>query len=188
VLYRSNPPSNLVRHRCRNPRCGAKLKRPTEDRLDAFCCQGCFDGFYRFRCLVCEQSIRQQPKRRRLVCTRSKCRHEFQRHRERFRGARYPTSVLGLNDARSAHFTGLKIGSLAGRPYRQIAGPELNPTSLRLASLPLDPDTAARIRRANERVWVDTAEIPTPTWPVVVMGGGDRGHELVHQARQLKAK
>jgi hypothetical protein len=96
------------------------------------------------------------------------------------------TTLQGATEkgSRNAHFTGLKIGSFGSRPYRQVAGPELSPTSLRLASLPLDPETAARIRRANERAFLDTAEIPTPSWPVVLVGGDDHEHELVHQARQ----
>jgi hypothetical protein len=73
-----------LRHHCRNPRCGGKLQRPTNNRLDAFCCRGCFDSYYRSRCLVCEQPFRRKTERRQ-VCNRSKCRHEFQRHRERFR-------------------------------------------------------------------------------------------------------
>jgi hypothetical protein len=57
---------------------------------------------------------------------------------------------LGHNGSRSAHFTGFKIGQKADRPFRQVAGPELSPTALRLAALPLDPELAARLKRVND--------------------------------------
>jgi hypothetical protein len=180
VLYRLTPPSNLVRHRCRNPRCGAKLKSSVVNRLDAFCCQGCFDNFYRSHCLVCEQLFTRKTARRQ-VCHRSRCRHEFQRHRERFSGTRYLASVLGLNASRSAHSTGLKIGQKPDRPLRQVAGPKLSSTSLWLASLPLDPEFAARIAKANapyfealaksKRVSSRRAIIKRRHPPVNVLGG-----------------
>jgi len=80
------------------------------------------------------------------------------------------------NPPTSAHSTGLKTRA-KGRPtWRVVAGPavDFDPINLKI---PLDPDTAARIRRANERGWVDTTEIATPSWPVVLMGGTDREHE-----------
>jgi hypothetical protein len=139
----------LLRHRCRHLSCGLKLKHgPTDNRLDAFCCQGCFDSHYRSRCLVCERPFTRKTERRQ-VCDRSKCRHEFQRHRERFSSTRYPASVLGHNGSRSADKSGLKIGTFGGRPFRIVAGPTLNPASLRLASLPLDPELVARLDRAH---------------------------------------
>src|SRR5262249_45780727 len=45
----------------------------------------------------------------------------------------------------------LKIGEKAARKFRQIAGPELSPVALRLASIPLAPDLAARLQRVNGR-------------------------------------
>jgi hypothetical protein len=56
---------------------------------------------------------------------------------------------LGHNGARSVDKSGLKIGQKADRPFRIVAGPELSPTALRLASLPLDPELAARLERAH---------------------------------------
>jgi hypothetical protein len=152
VLYNPPPPSKLAaigeRHRCRNSRCGAKLKPPTTNRLDAFCCSGCFESFYRSRCLVCEQLFSRKTERR-LLCGRAKCKREFQRHPERFSVGRYIGSVLVPNGTRSAHSTGLKIGQKGDRPFCLVAGPKLSPTAFRLATLPLDPDLAARVARAN---------------------------------------
>jgi hypothetical protein len=153
VLYTPPHPTSPVlsigeRHRCRNPRCGAKLKSPTPNRLDAFCCQGCFGQFFRSRCLVCEQLFTRKTERR-LTCSRRKCRHEIERHRERYFGGRYLGSVLGPNASRSADKTVLKIGTFGGRPFAQVAGPQLTPTAFRLATLPLDPDLAARIERTH---------------------------------------
>src|SRR6516165_921120 len=142
------PATDGLRHRCRNPHCGLKLKRPVDNPRDAFCCRACFERFYRSRCLVCERPIERKTKRRQ-ICNRSKCRHEFQRHRERFFSTRYQTSVLGHNGVGSAHSTGLKTGSKVGRPFRLVAGPALSSTSLRLAGLPLIPELAARLERIN---------------------------------------
>jgi hypothetical protein len=33
--------STALRHRCRNPRCRAKLTAPVENKRHAFCCHGC---------------------------------------------------------------------------------------------------------------------------------------------------
>ena len=78
-----------LRQRCRNPRCRGKLKLPTYNVRDAFCCRGCFTGFYRSRCLVCEEPIVRKTEGQRL-CQRPKCRNEFRRDRARFHSVRYP--------------------------------------------------------------------------------------------------
>jgi hypothetical protein len=153
VLYKPSSPPQPVspiapRRRCRHPRCAAKLKQPTDNRLDAFCCVGCFDSYYRSRCFVCERLIAQKTKPRR-VCDRQKCRGEFRRHPERFSGARYPASGLSQISLGSAHSTGLKFGQKGDRPFRIVAGPALSSTALRLTSLPLDPEFVARLDRAH---------------------------------------
>jgi hypothetical protein len=70
---------------------------------------------------------------------------------------------------------GLKIGLKRGRPFRQIAGPELSPTALRLASLPLDPELTARLDRdrARKRASVDGRDpmVSAAGVPVNVLGG-----------------
>jgi hypothetical protein len=50
-----------LRHRCRNLHCRMKLKAPVENERHAFCCRGCFNSFYRSRCLVCEKDISLDP-------------------------------------------------------------------------------------------------------------------------------
>jgi hypothetical protein len=142
------PTQPQFRHRCRNVRCGANLKAPTDNLHRAFCCVGCFDIFYRARCRVCERPIDRKTERR-LVCKRSQCRHEFQRHPERFSGPRYLASVLGHNASRNPIKPGLKIGTKAGRAFRIVAGPELAGASFRLATIPLDPEIATRLDRKH---------------------------------------
>lgn len=161
-----NPP---VRHRCRNPRCGVRLKPAVTNSRDAFCCEGCFTAFYRRHCLVCERPIIRQTERQ-ILCGRKKCRNDFQRHKERFYPTRYPASVLRQNALGSAQSTGLKIGTSTGREFVQIAGPKLSPTSLRLASLPLDPELAARLERAR-RPDVEALVIKRKVSPANVLGG-----------------
>jgi hypothetical protein len=176
-LPQAHPP---IRHRCRNPRCGARLKPAVTNPRDAFCCDGCVVAFFRNRCRVCEADLPPGPINRK-VCWRRKCRQEARKFPHLYLDAK---SVK--RPPRSAHSTGLKIGTKSGRGFTQIAGPELTPASLRLASLPLDPKTAVRVRRANAWAWVDTTKIPTPSWPVILVGGSDYGHELVCRRQEKK--
>ena len=149
MLYNPNTALRpLLRHHCRNPRCGAALREPTENRLDAFCCAGCFKNFYRSRCLVCERPISQKTKPRR-VCDRQKCRAEFRRHSGRLGGTRYLASGLSQISARNPVKSGIKNGSLADRPFRIIAGPVPPPINLQI---PLDPEFAARLDRLHSRI------------------------------------
>jgi hypothetical protein len=67
--------------------------------------------------------------------------------------------------------------------WKVVAGPAANLHPINLA-IPLDPDIADRVRRANERAWIDITEIPTPSWPVILVGGSDREHELVRRRHQ----
>jgi hypothetical protein len=48
-----------LRHYCRNVRCGAKLKKPADNPRDAFCCVGCFESYFRNRCLVRERPFKR---------------------------------------------------------------------------------------------------------------------------------
>jgi hypothetical protein len=53
--------------------------------------------------------------------------------------------------------------------WRVIAGPQLSPTALRLATLPLDPATEARVRSA--RVWDEAAIVGPKDVPINLIGG-----------------
>jgi len=54
-----------------------------------------------------------------------------------------------------------------GARPRQIAGPPLSSRSLHFASLPLDPETAANVRRANREVCTAKPYLPMAkvSWP-----------------------
>jgi hypothetical protein len=172
-----NPP---VRHRCRNPRCGAKLRLPVTNPRDAFCAAGCFTAFYRRRCLVCERAIIRGTERQRL-CGRQKCKGEFRRHKERFFPTRYPPSGLSPNASRNPIKSALKTRSKAGRGFVQTAGPELSPIAFGLATLPLDPELVARLERAHrnyfehrrraKRLAARKAQIKRHHPPVNLLGG-----------------
>jgi hypothetical protein len=99
---------NFVRHRCRNPRCGAKLKAPVENSRDAFCCTGCFSVFYRNRCLVCEAALSEGPANRE-ICRRAKCRQELRKFPHLYRRPKN-----GERPPRNAHSTGPKIVAKPG--------------------------------------------------------------------------
>src|SRR5262249_48407082 len=186
VLYRPTTPPPPVptigpRHRCRHLRCGAKLEQPTDNARDAFCTPGCAASYFRNRCLVCERAFERKRKAEHQRFCRPKCRKEFQRHPERFLGGWGDVLVL----SRATPETPIKgpgfCPTKAGRGFVQIAGPALSPTALRLASLPLDPELAARLERAH-RAYVDArakakraaerkALLRRRTPPVNVLGG-----------------
>jgi hypothetical protein len=173
--------TGFIRRRCRNPRCQGKLARSTGNKRRAFCCVGCRAAFYKNRCVVCEAELSPGPANRQ-ICWRKKCRAELRKYPQT-----YQWSKSGERPPRSAHFTGLKTRA-KGRPtWRVVAGPAATLDPINLA-VPLSPETAARVRRANERAWVGTTKITTPSWPTILVGGSDYEHELVHWKRNSKPK
>jgi hypothetical protein len=160
---------NLVRHRCRNVRCGAKLKTPVKDPREAFCCSGCFGAFYRSHCLVCEAALPKGPANRE-ICRRAKCRQELRKYPHLYRSPK-----TGERPSRNAHFTGPKIVAKPGRPLRIVAGPAAGLDPINLA-IPLDSETAARIRRAHQRGSTRAVLIGPHDWPINLIGGGDLEH------------
>jgi hypothetical protein len=170
----------FVRRRCRNPRCGAKLERETSNPRNAFCCRGCFEQHYRKLCLVCERPLRRKAEQQRF-CS-SKCKFACRRHPERFLGVWANVPAAQRTPPTSARKSGLKTRA-KGRPTWRIgAGPaaDLHPINL---AVPLDPQTAARARRANGLVWIDTTEIVSPSWPVILVGGSDHQHRKHQEAK-----
>src|SRR5206468_2076766 len=61
-----------LRYHCRNSRCTAKLHPAVANPRDAFCCRGCFETYYRHRCLACERPIPRTTERQ-VLCGRVKC-------------------------------------------------------------------------------------------------------------------
>jgi hypothetical protein len=127
--------AHKAKHYCRNPRCRSRLPEPVDNPRRAFCCRGCFDGFYRSRCRVCEAPIRQkngQPK----TCISRKCKADFRRfplayawpekqktENADFIAFAWPPKQKTRNDpircrmgSRSAHSTGLKSDGRGDRP------------------------------------------------------------------------
>lgn len=143
------PGLSNVRHRCRNPRCGCKLKEPTDNPRNAFCCRGCWEQYHHHRCVVCEQKLERKAGNQRM-CGRRKCRAEIRQFPAvyaPFEGHKLPPIGKRKADARNPIKSGLKTGSKGDRPRRLVAGPPSSPTSFRLATLPLDPELAARLAR-----------------------------------------
>jgi hypothetical protein len=176
VLYNADSAdqqAGLCRHRCRNPRCRAKLAVPTFDRLSAFCCTACCDSFFRHRCIVCEAQIVRKTHGQRL-CRRPKCRSEFRRHREQFPARRYSggpvADISGKKPAKSTTKTVI-IRDLA---WRIVAGPEPSEANL---IIPLDPELAARLdRQRADLIKRAKRQAPAPLLgpndpPVNVVGG-----------------
>lgn len=149
VLYSRHPNNPLqgARHYCQNPKCGSILKIPTDNPRDAFCCRGCEEQFYNCRCRVCSQLFTRKTVRR-AICGRSKCRHEWQRHRE-FYGLRLGhnrlkiapgciTTSVGHNASRNPLKTGLKSDIKTGRGWRVVAGPAEGLHEINLRAHPAD--------------------------------------------------
>ena len=176
MLFDPNSPDVPLRHMCRNPHCGAQLKTPAANSRDAFCCEGCHEIYYRIHCRVCEQLFRSKN-RRRTVCGRSSCRHEFQRHPEQFWGSRYPRPRSGHNEGKSLAKSTPKTDVKSDREWRQVAGPKLSETGFRAAVLGADelPASAANtafieyqtaaLRRAQ------SCRFNPDTPPVNIVGG-----------------
>ena len=176
MLHNPIPEPVQVRYRCRNPRCSDKLKTPVAHPRDAFCCETCHEAYYRTHCRVCEQLFSRKT-RRREVCGRSRCRHEFQRRPERFWGARYPRQALGHNAEKKLAKSTLKTGAKSGRGWLQIAGAKLSPRSFAAATSPVEiPTSAANLAFAE--YWAETlrraardCRFKKNTPPVNVVGG-----------------
>jgi hypothetical protein len=138
------------RTRCRNPRCGCKIKEPTSNPKAAFCAKGCFTSFYRSRCIVCERSYRR-TREDQHTCGRRKCKAELRRHRERFFGKWAGTPGESLSTPRNPIKSGIKtrIESLRGWSWIRLPGDdddwELFDREGRLV---------ARVRQDGELHWV----------------------------------
>jgi hypothetical protein len=73
-----------LRHRCRNPRCRQKLPQPVENERNAFCCRGCFDGFYRVICVVCAKPRKPSRQENHAPVCSDKCRRIYHANRAQF--------------------------------------------------------------------------------------------------------
>ena len=82
-----------LRHYCRNLHCHAKLPEPVENARAAFCCRGCFNSYFRGRCLVCEQAYQRAAEHQKL-CRRRQCRRDYNKTRS-------PTPRPGARKART---------------------------------------------------------------------------------------
>src|SRR5262249_50094806 len=121
--------AGITRKRCRNQRCRMKLPTPTDNPHKAFCTRGCFEGFYRTRCRVCEADLRKTGKRgdeqRRFCRPPNRCKAEAQKWPEKYAFGMLPSlpPVERPNNVRNAHSTGLKIGIAGDRPsHRALRG------------------------------------------------------------------
>jgi len=146
-------------HRCRNPKCRVKLSPAADNPRKAFCCRGCYNGFYKTRCVVCEHDKPARSTDRRVVCKRPKCKSQYQRNRSFF-DYPLPTPRLDAERSKNANELGTKTGQFGARvtQWRRLsAGPTLTPLQLRAAVVPDGPDcqwaggSIERIEAANRR-------------------------------------
>ena len=141
--------TQTLRHYCRNPRCRSKLPSPASDPRKAFCTRGCHSSFYLKRCLVCENDKPAGSTARRKLCRRPKCEGRYRKNSAHysFLGA---DTASAANVPRSAQSTGIKSAGLDDRPCYIVAGPKITAAIYHCATLPVDPDIAARVNAAND--------------------------------------
>lgn len=134
-----------ARQMCREPHCRSKLVTPVTNAREAFCAKGCYARFFRSRCLVCERLKSGS----RQLCGRRKCSNDLRALQRHQMLGRYSASSAVKAIEKTPDFIGVKQPLKDSRAWRQVAGPELDPAALRLASLQPDKETAARVDRAN---------------------------------------
>jgi hypothetical protein len=108
--------------------------------------------FYRRRCAVCERSLPPGPANR-VICRSRRCKAELRRFPHVYQWPIPVQTGRGSKtverSSKSAGKPGTKNGIKNGLGWRQVAGPELSVITFRLASIPLEPDIAARLDRAH---------------------------------------
>jgi hypothetical protein len=150
------------RHFCRNPRCRSRLPTPVDNRRHAFCTLTCHRTFYFSRCVVCE---RRKRSAKAATCGR-RCRAEQRRLPRAFPlPGQYPFRRRA--DTKSADKTGLKTPPITDRVWRHVGGPQLPDINYRV---PLDHQTAGRVRRANDKF----EQHRSRSVPLTLIGGGRR--------------
>jgi hypothetical protein len=134
-----------LRHHCRNPRCRMKLTAPVVNPHKAFCTRGCHSSFYLKRCVVCENGKPAGSTARRKLCRRHKCEGRYRKNSAHysFLGA---DTTSAANVPRSAQSTGIKSADFDDRPCYIVAGPKITAAVYHCATVPVDPDIAARAR------------------------------------------
>jgi hypothetical protein len=131
MLYQPRP-QRQVATPCRQ--CRRHLARPTDNDREGFCSSTCYARHYRIHCLACEQPIVRTSGRQRL-CPGKTCQKRFQALRK--------AAALGRYYPPGGAFYAVQIPAKSkackdeksDRPWRQVAGPQLDQEELRLAVL-----------------------------------------------------
>ena len=214
--------AGIGRKRCRNLRCRMKLPVPTDNEHHAFCTPGCYAGFYRSRCLVCEESMRRKREGQKIKSGHHRCAAEYRKFPRAYDYPRAENAKKGADSQIANESLGNphEIGTFSGiagdRPshralrswawhsddleheLRDAAGallarlesnagrhrltyPRTRPIlswgnlveamhraeAMALAALPLDPATAARVKRDNAMPHPMGAPLSLEVLPVV---------------------
>jgi hypothetical protein len=124
------------RHYCRNPKCRSKLPASVANEREAFCTRGCYLGFHRTRCLVCEAKMERKTEHQ-LVCGKRKCRNALKAGQG---FGRYHTARAVISTPKNAANTGTKSPVADGRGWRIVAGPPLTTSQLHCATVQDGPN------------------------------------------------
>ena len=118
--------AGIQRKRCRHKRCRMKLPTPVDNPHKAFCTRGCYEGFYRNRCRVCEADLRKTGKpgdaNRRFCRPPNRCAAEAQKWAEKYSFGVLPLAppVEAANSVRNAHSTGIKTRHRSLRGWQWV--------------------------------------------------------------------
>jgi hypothetical protein len=162
-----------LRHHCR--RCRIKLKEPVENPRSAFCCRGCYRQFFAKRCLVCETEMERTAGHQKL-CGSAACRRGYRDIVAHQTEGKFGAKPQSTSDVVGPSANPIKKGVCGAeeidRPRRLVAGFLTDP-EFRLASLPIDKATAARVDRLNREYWQDDTAtlIKRDGAPVNIIGG-----------------
>jgi len=158
---------DALHHFCRNRlNCRAKLPTPVANKREAFDAKGCFDSFYRYRCLKCERDMPRNAEHQR-VCYRAEC-------KKAWRDGLVISRFLGLGSGpvitptKKAAKPGTFSGEKAGRGWRVVAGPSLDPRSLAATTLSAEVPRRRRVGLSEEM----GGRFTEPRWQEVVSADG----------------
>jgi hypothetical protein len=140
-----------LRSRCRDPKCLSTLPEPTEPRR-AFCARGCYDRFHRTRCRVCSEPSPNGRLHARSCSYAHRQNPQLYAYQKLQKPSDGGLSPKRRSDERNPYKTGIKTRA-------RSRGPTLSDDSFWLATLPLHPIDAARVKNANDpaRIRLETA-------------------------------
>ena len=134
-----------------------QTRRAGRGRRKAFCSAGCYSGFYRSHCLVCDRGLQPGPGNRK-TCARATCRNDIGARPDLF-GFFAAAQRVPLPQCQNRRATPKKVNEIKGnfaprdRPSLDLGRgrrTDVFADRIQPGDAALDPETAARLKRAND--------------------------------------